>query len=72
MFNVPIAEDRTAEHVAKQVAPLYAAGKDVQLGMEDGLYESDSALDKELNALQFDKYFMTPSYTDAFMTLVFV
>lgn len=68
MFNVPIAEDKTARHVAKQVAPLFAAGKDVQLGMEDGLYQSDSPLDKELTALQYDKYFMTPSATDAFLT----
>ena len=68
MFNVPIAEDKTADHVAKQVAPLFAAGKDVQLGMEDGLYESDSPVDKELVALQFDKYFLKPSATDAFMT----
>ena len=68
MFNVPIAEAKTAEHVAKQVAPLFAAGKDVQLGMEDGLYESESAIDKELTALQFDKYFLKPSATDAFLT----
>jgi hypothetical protein len=68
VFNVPISDDRTAEHVAKQVAATYAAGKDVMLGMEDGLYESDSPLDKELNALQHDKYFMTPAVTDAFMT----
>jgi hypothetical protein len=68
MFNVPIAEDKTAEHVAKQVAPLFGQGKDVQLGMEDGLYESDSPLDKELMALQYDKYFLKPSATDAFLT----
>jgi hypothetical protein len=68
MFNVPIAEDKTADHVAKQVAPLFAQGKDVQLGMEDGLYESDSPLDKELLALQYDKYFLKPSATDAFLT----
>jgi hypothetical protein len=68
MFNVPIAEDKTADHVAKQVAPIYAAGKDVQLGMEDGLYESESPVDKELFALQYDKYFLKPSATDAFMT----
>lgn len=69
MFNVPIAEDSTADHVAKQVAPIYAAGKDVMLGMEDGVYVSDSPLDKELMALQYDKYFLTQSGTDAFMTL---
>lgn len=68
MFNVPISDDKTAQHVAEQVLPLYAAGKDVQLGMEDGLYESDSPSDKELISLQFDKYFQTQSYTDAFMT----
>lgn len=68
MFNVPIAEDNTAAQVAKQVAPLFAEGQDVQLGMEDGLYESDSPLDKELLALQFDKYFLKPSATDAFLT----
>ncbi len=68
MFNVPIADDRTALHVAERVLPMYAAGKDVQLGMEDGLYESDSPTDKELISLQFDKYFQTQSYTDAFMT----
>ncbi|HEX8915354.1 MAG TPA: DUF4838 domain-containing protein [Humisphaera sp.] len=68
MFNVPISEDATAEHVAKQVLPIYAAGKDVQLGLEDGVYQSDSPRDKELIALQYDKYFLTQSYTDAFMT----
>ena len=68
MFNVPIAEDRTAQHVAEQVLPIYASDKDVQLGMEDGLYESDSPVDKELVALQYDKYFQTQSYSDAFMT----
>ncbi len=68
MFNVPIAEDKTADHVVAQVEPLFAAGKDVQLGMEDGLYESDSPLDKELLALQQDKYFLKPAATDAFMT----
>lgn len=67
MFNVPISDDKTAQHVAEQVAKIYAAGKDVQLGMEDGLYETDSPLDKELIALQYDKYFMTQSVTDAFM-----
>ncbi|MFY8071211.1 MAG: DUF4838 domain-containing protein [Pirellula sp.] len=67
MFNVPISEDQTAEHVANQVLANFKAGNDVQLGMEDGLYESDSPQDKELIALQYDKYFQTQSYTDAFM-----
>ena len=67
MFNVPISEDRTAEHVARQVLAQYAQGKDVMLGMEDGVYQSDSPEDQALNALQYDKYFLTQSYTDAFM-----
>ena len=68
MFNVPISEDRTAQHVAKQLAPQFAKGENIMLGLEDGIYESDSAQDKELIALQYDKYFLTQSYTDAFMT----
>jgi uncharacterized protein DUF4838 len=69
MFNVPIAEDRTAQHVASQVLDDYKAGKGFSLGMEDGVYQSDSPVDKELIDLQYDKYFLTQSYTDAFMTL---
>jgi len=67
MFNVPISEDKTAEHVANQVLSIFKAGNDVQLGMEDGIYESESSQDKELIALQYDKYFQTQSYSDAFM-----
>ena len=36
--------------------------------MEDGVYESDSPLDKELLALQYDKYYLTASVTDAHST----
>lgn len=67
MFNVPIAEDRTAEHVSKLISKQFGEGKDVMLGMEDGIYESDSPVDKELVKLQYDKYFLTNSVTDAFM-----
>ncbi len=67
VFNVPIAEDATAEHVAKKIAPQFAAGKNISLGMEDGIYESDSPKDKELQAGLRDKYFLVPSQTDAFM-----
>ncbi len=66
-WNVPIADEKTARHVAEQVAPIYAKGQHVQLGIEDGLYESDSPVDKELIALQYDKYFMRQSVTDPFM-----
>lgn len=67
VFNVPIAEDRTAEHVARQILPAYAAGKDVSLGMEDGVYSSDSPEDAALAGLRYDKYVLGPSYSDAFM-----
>lgn len=66
-WNVPITDDKTADHVARQVLPIYKSGKHVQLGMEDGLYASDSPLDRELIGLQYDKYFMTQSVTDAFL-----
>ncbi|HEY1065472.1 MAG TPA: DUF4838 domain-containing protein, partial [Pirellulales bacterium] len=69
MFNVPIAEERTARHVAEKVLPQFAKGEDVMLGLEDGVYESDSPGDKKLIALQYDKHFLTQSYTDAFMVL---
>ncbi|HUR46982.1 MAG TPA: DUF4838 domain-containing protein [Candidatus Saccharimonadales bacterium] len=66
-FNVPIAEPSTAEHVARQVAPLFAKGQNIMLGLEDGVYESDSPKDRELKAGLWDKYFLTPSMSDAFM-----
>ncbi|MFZ4775544.1 MAG: DUF4838 domain-containing protein [Terrimicrobiaceae bacterium] len=66
-FNVPIAEESTAIHVAGNVANKYAKGERFSLSMEDGIYVSDSPKDKELKALQFDKYFMQPSMTDCFM-----
>lgn len=68
MYNVPIAEDATGAHVAKQVSATFGKGDHVMLGLEDGLYESDSPKDKELKSGFVDKYFLTPSMTDAFMT----
>ncbi len=67
MYNVPIAEDKTAEHVAKQVAPMFAKGEDFSLGMEDGGYDSDSPVDKQLLGGIRDKYFLNDTQTDAFM-----
>lgn len=67
MFNIPISEPKTAEHVAKQLEPAFAKGERIMLGMEDGIYESDSASDKELQAGRWDKYFMVPALTDPFM-----
>lgn len=68
VFDVPIADDATAEHVAKKIGPDFAAGKDISLGMEDGIYNSDSPRDRELRSNLQDKYFLVPSLTDAFMT----
>jgi len=68
IMEVPIAEEATAEHVAKQIGPEYAKGvPSISLGMEDGVYKSDSPKDKELQAGLFDKYFLTPMLTDGFM-----
>lgn len=67
LYNVPIADEATAGHVAKKIAPAFAKGNDISLGMEDGIYEADSPKDKELRANLHDKYFMVPSLTDSFM-----
>jgi hypothetical protein len=70
MFNVPLAEESTAQEVAARVEPEYAKGvPGISLAIEDGNYVSDSARDKELQAGIFDKYALQPSNTDAMMTL---
>ena len=68
VYNVPIAEDTTAEHVARLISTNFSKGLNISLGLEDGLYESDSPKDKELRSGFTDKYFLTPSMTDAFLT----
>ncbi|MCC7191466.1 MAG: DUF4838 domain-containing protein [Phycisphaeraceae bacterium] len=70
-WNIPIADAKTAEHVANhpEVQKNFAAGKDFSLGMEDGLYESDSKRDAELQAGLTDKYFISNTLTDNFMEL---
>jgi len=67
-FNVPIAEEKTAKHVAEKAAADFAAGKDIMLGMDDGLYKSDSPVDAALNGNLYDKYMTTNTLTDNFMT----
>jgi len=67
VFRVPISEESTARHVAAKVEKDFAAGRDIMLGMEDGTYAPESPRDRELMALQWDKYFLQPSVTDAFM-----
>lgn len=68
-FKVAISDTTTAQHVAAnaKVQKLFSSGEHVMMGMEDGMYSSDSPIDKELMSLQYDKYFMLPAVTDAFM-----
>jgi hypothetical protein len=66
-FHVPLSEKSTAEHVASEIEDRFRKGERIMLGMEDGLYQSDSPKDKELMSYQYDKYFMTQSMTDVFM-----
>jgi Domain of unknown function (DUF4838)/Glycosyl hydrolases family 2, sugar binding domain len=67
-FAIPITDPRTADGVAKLISERFAKGERISLGIEDGMYDSDYPRDKELLKLQYDKYFLTPSYTDCFLT----
>lgn len=67
-FHVPLAEPATAQHVARKIEADYAAGKPISLGIEDGLYVNDSPADRALR-IQYDKYMLRPSMTDAMLTL---
>ena len=67
-FNVPFADPRTAEHVAKKIEADYAAGKDISLAIADGTYANDHPADRALS-VEYDPYFLKPSLTDAMMTL---
>ena len=68
-FNVPIADEKTAVHIANQLADGYGKGQSYSISMDDGMYASDSPVDKALSALQYDKYFMRPAMSDNFMVL---
>ena len=67
-FNVSFSDPKTAEEIARQIGPDYAAGKDISLAIEDGNYTNDSASDKAL-LLEYDRYTLKPSLTDAMLTL---
>jgi hypothetical protein len=67
MFNVPVAEDKTIDHVVAKLQEPFSKGENIMLGMEDGIYESDSPKDKELIAGLRDKYFLSSVLTDPFM-----
>ncbi len=67
-FNVPISAPETVNHVVEQLDEAFAAGKAISLSMEDGVYLSDYAGDRERIAGMHDKYFLSPVMTDAFWT----
>ncbi|MEO6907434.1 MAG: DUF4838 domain-containing protein, partial [Abditibacteriaceae bacterium] len=67
-YNVPFSDPKTAEVIAKEIAPDYAAGKSISLSVMDGNYFSDSPTDKALIA-EYDSDAMLPSMTDAMLTL---
>ena len=67
-FAVPFSDSRTAAHVAAKIEPDYAAGKDVNIAIEDGIYTSNSSGDRALQ-VEYDRYVLKPSLTDAMMTL---
>lgn len=69
VFDVPIADEKTMDHVAAQVDEKFARGEFFSLGMEDGVYNISSARDKELQAGLYDKYMLAPVLTDSFMML---
>ena len=67
-FTVPFSDSLTAAHVASKIEPDYAAGKDVSLAIEDGIYSNNSPGDRALQ-VEYDRYFLRPSLTDAMLTL---
>lgn len=66
-FNVPISEEKTMDHVAAKVADAFGRGERIVMGMEDGVYSSDSPRDRQLMAGLRDKYFLSGVLTDPFM-----
>lgn len=67
-WNVPFAEDATAQHVANKLIKAFTAGESsVSLAIEDGAYSSASPVDAELIANVYDKYFLRTSATDPMM-----
>jgi len=73
-FEIPLTDPETAEHVADSADKLFAAGKNVSVAMEDGLYSSsgeDNAGEDNAETVspQWDKYMLRFSITDAMLTL---
>ncbi len=69
VFKIPLTDPKTAQHIAKQVEPIYAKGGRFSLGMEDGSYDSSYPKDQKLMKLQWDKYFLRWSVTDPMLEL---
>ena len=69
-FKLPLTSPETMEQVARNVAPEYEQGKAISLGMNDGIYSSSYPRDKELMALQWDKYAMEWAVTDPMLELL--
>ena len=68
-FSFSLTDPKTATQIAANVESLYAAGKNFSLSIEDGLFSPENELDPELTHLQWDKYFLTWSVTDAMLEL---
>jgi hypothetical protein len=69
LYQIPIADDNTAAHIAGKMDAVFRDNGVASLAMEDGLYTSESPLDRELQAGLDDKYFLVPVMSDAFLTL---
>ena len=68
-FAFSLTDPKTASRIAANVEGLYAAGKDFSLSIEDGLFSPENERDPALTQLQWDKYFLTWSVTDAMLEL---
>ncbi len=69
MFNISFSDPATAQEVARQIESEYAKGVPaISLAIEDGNYVNDSPSDKALQ-VEYDRYTLKPSLTDAMMTL---
>ncbi len=67
VFDVSLTDPKTAEEIAKQIEPQYAAGvPGISLAIEDGNYGSKS--DKSMQ-FEYDHQALMPSFTDAMLTL---
>lgn len=67
--RVPISAESTAAQVAQKVAPMFATGENINLGVAELIFQSQSPADVGLNAGIQDKHFMADSMSDPFMVL---